>query len=168
VFLRAINVGGRNVAMEELRQTFIDMGFAGVESFIASGNIVFQADAATAVERLEVRVEQQLEVALGYPVTAFVREPGELLRIAEAAFTGVAGSHQVGLLKVAPDDGHRAATLQLQTENDLVDVVGREVHWLRPEPSASKLANGQFERALKAPMTFRTVTTLRRLAAKYA
>ena len=40
-FLRAINVGGRNVKMESLRALFEDEGFTGVETFIASGNVIF-------------------------------------------------------------------------------------------------------------------------------
>lgn len=40
-FLRAINVGGRTVKMERLRREFEVFGFPGVETFIASGNVVF-------------------------------------------------------------------------------------------------------------------------------
>ena len=40
-FLRAINVGGRTIKMERLRREFEVFGFPGVETFIASGNVVF-------------------------------------------------------------------------------------------------------------------------------
>jgi uncharacterized protein (DUF1697 family) len=40
-FLRAINVGGRTVRMERLRREFEFFGFPGVETFIASDNVVF-------------------------------------------------------------------------------------------------------------------------------
>ena len=43
-FLRAINVGGHNVKMEELRVLFESLGFTNVETFIASGNVIFEAD----------------------------------------------------------------------------------------------------------------------------
>ena len=36
-FLRAVNVGGRIVKMEQLRTWFVRMGYSGVETFIASG-----------------------------------------------------------------------------------------------------------------------------------
>ena len=42
-FLRAINVGGRIVKMDALRKIFSDMGFTSVETFIASGNVIFEA-----------------------------------------------------------------------------------------------------------------------------
>ena len=40
-FLRAINVGGHTVTMAHLRGLFEDLGFTNVETFIASGNVIF-------------------------------------------------------------------------------------------------------------------------------
>ena len=40
-FLRAINVGGHNVTMEKLRKQFEALGCEEVETFIASGNVIF-------------------------------------------------------------------------------------------------------------------------------
>jgi uncharacterized protein (DUF1697 family) len=42
-FLRTINVGGHTVKMDVLRQIFESFGFTGVETFIASGNVIFEA-----------------------------------------------------------------------------------------------------------------------------
>lgn len=43
-FLRAINVGGsRAVRMETLRRIFESFGFAKVDTFLASGNVVFES-----------------------------------------------------------------------------------------------------------------------------
>ena len=39
--LRGINVGGRNVKMDRLREIFESLGFSNVETFIASGNVIF-------------------------------------------------------------------------------------------------------------------------------
>ena len=42
-FLRAINVGGHNVTMKELRGLFEALGLKSVETFIASGNVIFES-----------------------------------------------------------------------------------------------------------------------------
>lgn len=43
--LRGVNVGGNNkIEMSKLKQTFERLGFTNVKTFIASGNIVFQAN----------------------------------------------------------------------------------------------------------------------------
>jgi uncharacterized protein (DUF1697 family) len=44
-FLRAINVGGRVVKMATLKQIFVGLKLAEVETFIASGNVVFTSPA---------------------------------------------------------------------------------------------------------------------------
>ena len=41
--LRAVNVGGRVVKMERLRQVFEETGLTGVSTHIASGNVLFTA-----------------------------------------------------------------------------------------------------------------------------
>ena len=45
-FLRGINLGKRRIKMEQLRECFEALKFAGVETFIASGNVVFSSKAA--------------------------------------------------------------------------------------------------------------------------
>ena len=67
-FLRAINVGGRVVKMDRLRQIFESLGFSGVETFIASGNVVFETSSNN-VKTLERKIENALREALGYEVT---------------------------------------------------------------------------------------------------
>ena len=62
-FLRAINVGGHNVKMESLRALFEQLGFDAVETFIASGNVVFETDAAPDTA-LEAAIEAHLKAAL--------------------------------------------------------------------------------------------------------
>ncbi len=166
-FLRAINVGGRNVGMAELRGLFTQMGFAGVESFIASGNIILEAAADHDAMELETRIEAQLQVALGYEVRTFVRTPAEVAAIAwRRPFGELEGSLQYGLVAAPLRDEANAALQALETDADRLACDGREIAWLRLVPAASKLTNGRIERALGVPATFRNATTIRRLAAK--
>jgi hypothetical protein len=76
-FLRAINVGGHIVKMERLRREFEGLGFAEVETFIASGNVIFESR-ATNEKLLSSKVERHLESALGYEVAVFIRSSAEL------------------------------------------------------------------------------------------
>ena len=57
-FLRAINIGGHTVKMDDLRQLFESLQFTGVETFIASGNVVFEAGSDNPQE-LEKLIEGQ-------------------------------------------------------------------------------------------------------------
>src|ERR1043165_1265766 len=80
-FLRAINVGGHIVKMDQLRELFKQMGFDNVETFIASGNVLFSSSSHDA-DLIEKQIEDALEEALGYPVGAFVRTPDEIQAVA--------------------------------------------------------------------------------------
>ena len=53
-FLRAINVGGRTVTMARLREALAPLGLEGLQTVIASGNVLFESpeEDAAALEKL--------------------------------------------------------------------------------------------------------------------
>ena len=172
-FLRAINVGGRNVTMERLREVFASVPgtpVRDVETFIASGNVVFTTGAKD-IAALERRIADQLRDALGYEVATFVRAVAELEVMARANhFPEAAEGHavHVGFLqgKPAPDAATRLMALDDAINTFALD--GRELWWWsRGRISDSGIEGGRLERALGMPMTMRNVNTVRRLAAKY-
>ena len=168
-FLRAINVGGRIVKMDELRALFRAMKLADVETFIASGNVLFSSPSTDAAA-LEARIETSLAKALGYTSEIFLRSPAELAAIiALPAFPGAEGAHavNVGFLRDAPSRGQVEAVTALRTDNDEFHVVGRELYWIsRGRVSESTVSGPKLARALGGPTTMRNITTVRKLVAK--
>jgi len=129
-FLRAINVGGRVVSMERLRELFAGLGFQNVETYIASGNVIFETRTAP-TRKWEARIEAHLEEALGYAVATFLRTPAELLAIRDQSpfapdvMAGVV-SRNIGFLQDAPGAAAASALLALATPDDRLYVNGRE------------------------------------------
>src|SRR4051794_28128089 len=76
-FLRAVNVGGRVVKMDALRAAFEALGLAHVETFIASGNVVFDSRTRE-LAALERKIEAQLLQSFGFEIDAFVRSLDEV------------------------------------------------------------------------------------------
>jgi uncharacterized protein (DUF1697 family) len=172
-FLRAINVGGHTVRMEQLRRHFEALGFVGVSTFIASGNVLFESDAADAAG-LERRIEAALRAALGYEVATFLRTDRELARIAAyRPFSGLeddpAHTAYVAFLHRAPDQAAVDRLAELSSDQDRLHVHERELYWLRRGGLAdAAIGPVDFARALgNVPTTVRNVNTVRRLAAKY-
>jgi len=169
--LRAINVGGHNVKMEQLRALFAKLGLSGVETFIASGNVIFEApevDASTLAERIEAH----LCAALGYEVTTFLRTPAELAAVAcYEPFPGMAAPSDTLYIcfYAAPPVPETEAKLRpLGSEDDEFHVHQRELYWLRRSKiSDSQIPATVLARAMGGPNTMRNATTLRKLAAKY-
>src|SRR5438093_11101582 len=81
-FLRAINVGGHTVKMDDLRRLFESLGCSNPETFIASGNVIFESPVED-VRTLEKSIERHLRTALGYEVATFIRTAPELADIAK-------------------------------------------------------------------------------------
>ena len=171
-FLRAINVGGRIVKMDYLRELFEGMGLSGVQTFIASGNVIF--DSSKSASALATAIQASLQDALGYEVATFIRTPKEVATIAVyKPFSDLeleaAGALNVAFLASALDKTAQAKLMGLETDIDRFHHHGREVYWLcRTKQSESKFSNAVFERTLKVQATFRGISTVKKLALKYA
>ena len=170
-FLRAINVGGHTVKMDRLRVAFEELGLTRVETFIASGNVVFDATART-TPTLESRIEAHLQETFGFAVDTFVRSPGELSLVAEcrpfADFVagGRADSLYVAFLRAAPTAAACRAVAALRSEVDELEVDGREIYWKRRGGLSARGVSGALLEKIAGRATIRNVTTVRKLAAK--
>ena len=82
VLLRAINVGGRRLAMADLRALCRAAGFADAGTVLASGNVVLTSEADEAAIR--AALEPPLARLMGAPVPVFVRDAAELAAILAA------------------------------------------------------------------------------------
>ena len=82
--LRGINVGGNNlIKMSALREAFEALGFAGVRTYIASGNVVFDAKGTKAA--LTTKIETALSKTFGYESKLVVVSATDLaLAVSEA------------------------------------------------------------------------------------
>jgi uncharacterized protein (DUF1697 family) len=157
--------------MDRLRNVFESIGFADVETFIASGNVIFRSRSAKP-SALEKRIEQQLKKALGFEVSTIIRSTAELADIvALDPFPGSAtpaSTLYVGLLKSAPDSDTRKRVFTLRTPTDEFRVEGRELYWLCHTKSMDSIVSfARLEKTAMSSATFRNITTLRKLAEKY-
>jgi uncharacterized protein (DUF1697 family) len=167
-FLRAVNLGSRQVRMTRLVEIFAELGYAGAWTHVNSGNVVFEAAGARgAVER---RIETRLEADLGFEVTTFVRTATELHRIlADAPFTVAAGdTYFVTFLKDALSSAQREALEAESNDFDTLVVRGRDVHWRMHGRSTETRVGGRRWAAIVGDKrsTSRNTTMLRKLVDK--
>ncbi|MEV6206801.1 DUF1697 domain-containing protein [Kitasatospora sp. NPDC051914] len=88
-FLRAVNVGGRTVRMERLRELFGELGLQDVRTYIQSGNVFFTTGGEDRAA-LTARIEEHLEQALGYAVPTVLCTVDELAAVVDAdPFAGI-------------------------------------------------------------------------------
>ena len=171
-FLRAINVGGHVVKMARLKELFDSLGFGEVETFIASGNVIFTSPAKSGAV-LEGKIEQLLQRELGYEVKTFIRSDRQIADVAEhVPFPPLADGQEatlyIGFLMTAPERAAIERLLAAQTPIDEFQIAGSELYWRCRGPSSESIFSGaKLEKTLGMPTTLRNVNTVRRLAAKY-
>ena len=171
-FLRAVNVGGRVVKMADLKRIFESVGLSNVETFIASGNVVFETKSKD-LAALERKIEKALQEGFGFKVDTFLRTEAEVAAIAaHQAFPQAAidraAAFNIGFLGNKLDATSQKKLMALRSHIDDLHVHEREVYWLcRVNQNDSKFSNAVLEKTLGGPSTIRGVNTVRKLAAKY-
>ena len=97
--LRGINVGGKNlISMADLRLVLEDAGYAAVQTYIQSGNVLFETDDPRA--GLEASIEALLADRLGCPVLVVVRSHRQLANVVASAPTGFGADRDTHLSDV--------------------------------------------------------------------
>jgi len=173
-FLRAVNVGGHTVKMEELRKVFEQCGFTNVETFIASGNVIFDA-LSKSPKALQQKIEAALRKTFGYEVHTFLRTPAQLADVQNYKPFPVSDLKDetnvlyVGFLAEPPGKTAAEKVTQLQTPVDALHLNDAEIYWLcRTSFSQSQITGARLEKALEMRTTLRNIKTVKRLVAKYS
>lgn len=82
--LKGINVGGhKKVPMAELRDLLTNAGFQNVQTYIQSGNAIFQA--SEKASELETKIENLISIQFGFEVSVIIKSNKELQSILDAS-----------------------------------------------------------------------------------
>ena len=97
--LRGINVGGKNlISMADLRAELESAGYGAVQTYIQSGNVLFETDTPRA--ELEGAIEALLAERLGCPVLVVVRSHRQLANVVASAPDGFGADRDTHLSDV--------------------------------------------------------------------
>jgi uncharacterized protein (DUF1697 family) len=163
--LRAVNIGGRQLKMDELKRIAGGLGFNSPRTFIASGNLLFTSSKAEAV------VKQQLETALtehmGKPVEVMVRTGKEMADAAAAnPFSDHPGNKVAAIFFDDPPDA-QAINSAKNIADERLALGTREIYVHYPSGQGrSKLRLGT--RAAGTARNMNTVAKLAELAREQA
>jgi uncharacterized protein (DUF1697 family) len=171
--LRGVNIGHKQVAMADLRRGLEAMGLRGVESYLQSGNVVFDAEGGDAVT-LAVAIRARIAADFGHQVDVLVLGCEETARIAAFnPFLSCPGADKRWLhatFLMEPSSAAHFESLALPAaEGERAALIDRVVFLCLPNGyGRTKLSNTFFERALHTPATTRNWRTVLALAAMCA
>ena len=167
-FLRGINVSGQKlIKMEDLRKHFELPGFSNIVTYIQSGNVLFDTtDKKT--DKIASKIEQQLEMKLGYPVPVIVRSLEEIKKvIALNPFPlpqeGEKVKLYVSFLSVTPTMESAAAVEALSYPLEQVKIIGQEVYLYTGSYGSTKFPNTLIEKKLGVKSTVRNWNTVNKV-----
>lgn len=166
--LRGINVGGGNkVAMAELRALADELGWERAETYIQSGNLVFEAAGEPA--ELETDLETRIRRRFGLDIPAIVRAADEWPDIVAAnPFPDAAEAEPNRLMlllcKQPPGSEAAGALRERGRDGERVAVAGGAL-WIHYAGGAgrSKLTPALIDRLVGSPATARNWRTVLRL-----
>lgn len=166
-FLRAINVGGyRKIKMADLKAMFESLGFKNVNTYIQSGNVVFDAPEEKA-EELSGIITQQIEDAFGHDVPVLIREPDTLkLLLEKFPFEEEEGwKRYIGFLseKPDPDSAENLETASSNIESFEVFEDNLFVFVDKTTDQKPSFSNGFIEKELGMHATTRNLRTIRKV-----
>ncbi|MGP4106798.1 DUF1697 domain-containing protein [Virgibacillus sp. L01] len=138
--LCGINVGGKNkIKMAELRYFLETIGLNRVQSYIQSGNILFESNEKE--EALQKQIEKKIEGGFGFSINVILRTATELERIigncpfsektiSEAEASAVGESLYVALLSRPPSHEGIKRLSSYKNEKETYLIEGREIYLL--------------------------------------
>ncbi len=117
--LRAVNVGGTGkLPMADLKQVCLELGLTDVETYIASGNVVFDST----LNELEVRteLERALEAYAAKPVGVLIRTAQEMRFVLEHnPFSHAPSNRTVAIFLEAPPNADLLSKITGQIDEQI-------------------------------------------------
>lgn len=169
-FLRGINVSGKKlIAMEDLRALYGDLGFTNVESYIQSGNVVFESEEADS-QAIAQMISDKITEAYNFTVPVIVRTAEEIRDVIEdnpflrEMYIEEDRLHVTFLAEAPkPELAEKMHDQKFQPERFAVH--HKEVYLYCPNGYGNtKLNNNFFESKLKVSATTRNWKTVNKLA----
>jgi uncharacterized protein (DUF1697 family) len=165
--LRGVNVGGNVLKMDRLRELCDEIGFKNTQTYVQSGNLVFESDHSQSA--LCSLIEKRLVGETRLPVSAILRTPTELEKIISGnpflkeKRIDLSKLHVTFLAKPAGKDAvSRLAAINAGA--DRFRVVDKEIYLHCPNGyGETKLSNNVLQKVVGVNATTRNWNTVNKL-----
>ncbi len=172
--LRGINVGtGRKVLMADLNVLLIKLGLENIQTYIQSGNVIFELVSPEDISDLEERLHQTISETFGFDIPVIVRTSEEIEQsITKNPFLKEKDIDIEKLHLTFLNETPAAEMLEkikaFDFSPDRFEIVGKDVFIYCPNGYGStKITNDFFEKKLKvraSSRNWKTVMKLRELS----
>ena len=165
--LRGINVGGhRPLKMDDLRRLFRNQNFEQVETYIQSGNVVFEGP-EIGPDDIAQQIAGNIEEQFGYDVPVLVITTAEMNNAYAGCPFNEEGSWK-GYISFLPEDPPKLLKQELEAKSNEINRYrcGEKCIYSLVDKTAKKksdFSNGFIEKHFNMPATTRNLRTVRKL-----
>lgn len=170
IFLRGINVGGRNLKMDELKSCFEKNGYSNVQTILQTGNIILTANEKNP-DALTKKTETLLEKTFHYPAKVIVILPEHLKQVLKANPFNEVDPNFHRYIVFLKNGFEKVVVKDFKTAKDAGEKISAGdgvIYWTVPKGSTLDSPFGKYiaKLAAKEFQTTRNVNTLEKILAK--
>jgi len=168
--LRGINVGGhRKILMKDLRDLLQKLNFENVQTYIQSGNVIFEFDDKVSKPDIENQITNSIKTKYGFDVPVIVRKENDLFEILNSNPFIKSDDFDINRLAITflgeiPAADKVTLIEQIDFSPDKFKIIGNNAFvYCSGKYSESKITNQFFENKLKTNATTRNWKTIKKL-----
>lgn len=164
--LRGINVSGqKKILMADLRALLVNIGLESVQTYIQSGNVIFQSSEGN-IQKLEIKIHNAILETFGFEVPVLVKSPEDLQQVFDdCPFPEAKKTNSYfTLLFNVPNNELVEELTKISYPNEEFVITNECVYfYCSTGYGKAKCSNNFFERKLKITATARNYKTMLKL-----
>lgn len=165
--VRGINIGGKKVKMDRLKEIYRSLDFKNVKTYIQSGNVIFESKKSDPTKLSHI-IEKRIAKIFEFEVKVFLRTKNEMEQVLSGnPFKQEDLNHiYVTFLSDIPSemlikDLNRISTVDMVNKSDKYIISKKEIYLFLPNGyERTKLNNNFFEKKLDISATTRNWRTV--------
>jgi uncharacterized protein (DUF1697 family) len=168
--LRGINVGGqKSIKMELLKVLYAKMGFANVQTYIQSGNVVFCSNGGLQIASMQKKIMQEIQNTFDFEVPVLIFEATDFEKIIKNnPYLKDTTKHNnylhLTFLSESQNENHLPQIEKATNQAEDFAIIDKVVYLYCPNGySNCKWTNAFWERKLKCTATTRNLKTAQQL-----
>jgi len=166
VLLRGINVGGhKKILMADLKLLFEKLNFKNVQTYIQSGNVIFESNVEN-IEILESKIKGEILIQYGFEVSVLVKTHSEIKSILSKCpfIEDKKIKSYFIILNAIPDKKLIESTVELKYPDEEFHIINSCVYtYYSDSYGKAKCGTNFFEKKLKVSATARNYKTIMKL-----
>ncbi len=168
--IRGINVGGKKIKMDKLKELYRSLDFKDIKTYIQSGNVIFESTESDPI-KLSHKIEKKISEIFGFDVKVLIRTKNEMMNVINGNPFKIEDLNHiyVTFLSAVPsekliNDLDDIIDKDIANKSDKYNIIEKEIYLFLPNGyGKTRLNNNFFEKKLEISATTRNWRTVNRL-----